>query len=67
MHNKTRASTLPKAATDWMSCVRKKLESQDVTGEPLNMVLASWRHSTQKQYKTYVSALKSMFVSVALS
>ena len=31
-----------------MSCVRKKLESQGVTGESLNMILASWRYGTQK-------------------
>ena len=50
------ASTLPKAATEWMSCVRQKLESQGVTGEPLDMISASWRESTHKQYQTYVKA-----------
>ena len=37
-----------------MSCIRQKLESQGVTGEPLNIILASWRQGTQKQYTTYI-------------
>ena len=39
-----------------MSCVRQKLEDKGVTGEPLQIILASWREGTQKQYRTYITA-----------
>ena len=48
--------TLPQAAIDWMSCVQQKLEDKGVTGEPLQIILASWREGTQKQYRTYITA-----------
>ena len=48
------APTLPQAVTDWMSCVRRKLEDKGVTGEPLQILLASWREGTRKQYCTKV-------------
>ena len=41
---------------DWLSCVRETLQSQGITGEALNIITDSWRESTQKQYRTSVSA-----------
>ena len=38
-----------------MACIQQlKLESQGVAGEPLNIILASRRQGTQKQYTTYI-------------
>ena len=48
------SSPLSEITPNWMSCIRQKLESQGVTGEPLNIILASWRQGTQKQYTTYI-------------
>ena len=39
-----------------MSCFKSSLIHQGVTGEPLNIILESWRSKTRKQYQTYVSA-----------
>ena len=39
-----------------MPCVRQKLEDKGVTGEPLQIILTSWREGTQKQYRTYITA-----------
>ena len=39
-----------------MSCVRASLVAQGVEGEPLNIILDSWRTGTRKQYQTYVTA-----------
>ena len=47
---------LPQPPVDWLSCVRETLRSQGITGEALNIIIDSWRESTQKQYKTSVSA-----------
>ena len=47
--------TLPQTPVDWLSCVRETLQSQGITGGTLN-VIDSWRESTQKQYRTSVSA-----------
>lgn len=43
-----RPSPLPQAPTDWLSCVRKSLQLQGITGETLNIIIDSWRESTQK-------------------
>ena len=48
--------TLPQTPVNWLSCVRETLQSQGITGEALNIIIDSWRVSTQKQYKTSVSA-----------
>ena len=40
----------------WLSCARETLQSQGITCEALNIIIDSWRVSTQKQYKTSVSA-----------
>ena len=50
------SSTLPQTPVDWLSCVRETLNSEGITGEALNIIIVSWRVSTQKQYKTSVSA-----------
>ena len=39
-----------------MSCVSKALTNQGITGEPLQIILESWRTGTRKQYQTYVTA-----------
>ena len=36
-----------------MSFIRKRLADQGVTGEPQNIIIDSWRHSTRQQYSTY--------------
>ncbi|CAH3176796.1 unnamed protein product [Porites lobata] len=51
-----RPSPLPQAPTDWLSCVRKSLQLQGITGETLNIIIDSWRESTQKQYRSSISA-----------
>ena len=55
----TRGSSpsVSQASTSWMSCVKSSLIHQGVTGEPLNIILESWRSGTRKQYQTYVSAM----------
>lgn len=45
-------SSLPKTPVDWLSCIREKLTEQGVTGEPQNIIIDSWRHSTRRQYAT---------------
>ena len=51
-----RPSPLPQAPTDWLSCVRKSLQLQGITGETLNIIIDSWRESTRKQYRSSISA-----------
>ena len=36
-----------------MSCIRKSLTDQGITGEAQNIIVDSWRHSTRQQYSTY--------------
>lgn len=49
-------SSLPQAQTDWLSYVRESLQLQGITGEALDIIIDSWRKSTQKQYRTSISA-----------
>ena len=49
-------SIVPQTSTSWLSCVRASLVDQGVEGEPLNIILDSWRTGTRKQYQTYVTA-----------
>ena len=46
----TRGSSpiVPQTSTSWLSCVRASLVAQGVEGEPLNIILDSWRTGTQK-------------------
>lgn len=45
--------TVPKTSIDWLSCVRKNLTEQGISGEPLKLIVDSWRSSTKMQYSTY--------------
>ncbi|XP_068737579.1 uncharacterized protein [Montipora capricornis] len=49
------ASTVPKASTAGMQIIRKSLESQNISGHSAEIILASWRSGTQKQYQTYIN------------
>lgn len=45
-------SSLPKTSFDWLSCIRKTLTDQGVTGEAQD-IMDSWQHSTRQQYSSY--------------
>lgn len=47
--------TLPKVGTDWLSAVRQMLMAQGIQGEPMEIILNSWREGTKKQYTTFIS------------
>ena len=49
------ASTVSKASTVGMQIIRKSLESKNVSGHSADIILASWRSGTQKQYQTYIN------------
>jgi hypothetical protein len=38
-----------------MSTIRRNYESEGISRNATNIILASWRRSTQKQYATYIS------------
>jgi hypothetical protein len=42
-------------APDSMSTIRRNYESEGISRNATNIILASWRRSTQKQYATYIS------------
>ena len=46
--------TISKTLIDSLSCVRKSLTEQRISGEPQKIIVDSWRSSTKKQYSTYV-------------
>ena len=49
------ASTVPKASTAGMQIIRKSLESKNISRHSAEIILASWRSGTQKQYQTYIN------------
>ncbi|CAH3035464.1 unnamed protein product, partial [Pocillopora meandrina] len=49
------ASTVSKASTVGMQIIRKSLEGKNISGHSADIILASWRSGTQKQYQTYVN------------
>ena len=42
--------------TSWMPLIRASLAAQGITGELQDIILASWRDGTRKQYCTYITA-----------
>ena len=38
-----------------MQIIRKTLESKNISGHSADIILASWRSGTQKQYQTYIN------------
>ena len=55
----TRAGPCPpsvsQASTSWLSPVRASLTAQGITEELLDVIVASWRDGTCKQYRTYIT------------
>lgn len=49
------ASTVSKASTVGMQIIRKSLEGENISGHSADIILASWRSGTQKQYQTYIN------------
>lgn len=49
------ASAVPKASTVGMQIIRKSLESKNISGHSAEIILASWRSGTQRQYQTYIN------------
>lgn len=49
------ASTVSKASTVGMQIIRKSLEGEKISGHSADIILASWRSGTQKQYQTYIN------------
>lgn len=49
------ASITKSNAPDSMSTIRRNYESEGISRNATNIILASWRRSTQKQYATYIS------------
>ena len=49
------AFTVFKAPTVGMQIIRKSLESKNISGLSADIILASWRSGTQKQYQTYIN------------
>ena len=49
------ASTVSKASTVGMQIIRKSLEGKNISGHSADIILASWRSGTQKQYQTYIN------------
>ena len=45
----------PKATVDGMSCVRQSLSHYQLPEPVAEVIMSSWRKSTQKQYRTYIS------------
>ena len=39
---------------DGMSAVRRSLERREISQSAINIVISSWRESTQSQYKCYI-------------
>ena len=50
------SSIVPQTSTSWLSCVRASFVAQGVEGEPLNIIMDSWRTGTRKQYQTDATA-----------
>ncbi|XP_046572555.1 uncharacterized protein LOC124280619 [Haliotis rubra] len=48
------ASTPQKAAPNSIQIIRKALEDEGISGSAADIMLCSWRDSTQKQYGTYL-------------
>ena len=38
-----------------MQIIRKSLEDENISGHSADIILASWRSGTQKQYQTYIN------------
>ena len=52
---KSNSSTCKQATFDGMSYIRKSFENRELSKESVDIIMASWRHSTQKQYSTYIN------------
>ena len=65
----TRGSSplVPQTSPSWLTCVRAYLVAQGVEGEPLNIILDSWRKGTRKQYQTYVTAWLKFYKATSIS
>ena len=48
------ASTTQESSSDGMSCVRRSLSRYNFPEEVTDILMASWRRGTKKQYATYV-------------
>lgn len=53
--NRQNSSITKSNAPDSMSTIRRNYESEGISRNATNIILASWRRSTQKQYATYIS------------
>ena len=52
----TESSSIVKYTThDGMSYIRESFQSRNISPEATDILMASWRHSTQKQYSTYIN------------
>ena len=45
---------LPSAEIDGVSCLRNSFKNYNISGHVADILMASWRSGTQKQYKTYI-------------
>ena len=53
---RTSPPIISQTSTSWMSLIRASLAAQGITGEPQDIIVASWRDGTRKQYCTYITA-----------
>ena len=46
--------SVEKTEIDGVSCLRNSFTNHNISGHVADILMASWRSSTQKQYKTYI-------------